>query len=451
MGDERRWAARYQFLEQLWRGRDRIVCDGELEAALHADVEGPLAGLLDELVPRDADAGTGRAWVALHAGRRAAGLSRVRAGTVFASLDDAVELGSDEDWGVALVNLGDASIDEALDPFLEVLAERVEDNPARSVVLTLGCGDDEDACYEALAELVEELFEDGHIYGLTRPGMAAFYDFGPVLEAEAEAEDGTAAIEVDNSLGSEAPRFEAFVAVIGPTKAAEGLTFVELPARWEAQAGSASASASLGRGADPAATRAELEELAALRVQLAEAQKIGDRQAIDRQRLLEELERAEDRIAGLEEELDLGEGDEAEVQREHGERLDEALAREQSLRWEVERLRGELEHQQVRPVDELEAEVASLRAQLAQAERELDELELEDADEARAEAGETEAGEVLAELADALDADMPTPAQAREWMQARGRLEQLLRKLERGGQLSALELHRELRALLSQL
>ena len=43
MGDERRWAARYQFLDQLWRGRDRIVCDREIEAALHAGLEGPLA------------------------------------------------------------------------------------------------------------------------------------------------------------------------------------------------------------------------------------------------------------------------------------------------------------------------------------------------------------------------------------------------------------------------
>ena len=51
MGDERRWAARYQFLEELWRERDRIVFDPELEHALHAGSEGSPAELLGRLLP----------------------------------------------------------------------------------------------------------------------------------------------------------------------------------------------------------------------------------------------------------------------------------------------------------------------------------------------------------------------------------------------------------------
>jgi hypothetical protein len=440
MGDERRWAARYQFLEQLWRGRDRIICDRELEGALHAGVEGPLAGLLGDLIP--AEGGDARAWVALHNDRRAASFARTRSGTVFVGLDEAAELASDEGWQVALVELDSVNLGPALEAFLEILGERAEDEPGRSVILTLACGDDEDLTYEELAGLVEELFGDGRIYGLTSPGMLAFYDFGPVLEPEDEAEDAAGAavgIEVDNSLGSEEPRFEAFVAVVGARLPGEGVTFIELPPRGEP----AGAGASSGRG-----SRGEGEELAALKVQLAEAQRRGDMQAIERQALLEKVEQAEDRISALVEELEElreGEGGEAERGVEgggEGPRLDEALAREQTLRWELDRLRGELDNLRARPVEELEAEVASLRAQLERAEAELER------EEAELEREEAELGEAAAaELARMFEEQEPSTAQAREWMQARSKLDHLLRKLERGGQLSALELHRELSGL----
>jgi hypothetical protein len=55
--------------------------------------------------------------------------------------------------------------------------------------------------------------------------------------------------------------------------------------------------------------------------------------------------------------------------------------------------------------------------------------------------------EVVESRAQPLDDSPPTPAQAREWMKARAKLDHLLRKLERGGELSALQLHRELSAL----
>jgi hypothetical protein len=42
------------------------------------------------------------------------------------------------------------------------------------------------------------------------------------------------------------------------------------------------------------------------------------------------------------------------------------------------------------------------------------------------------------------ETEQPTVAQVREWRRARSKLQHLLRKLERGGRLSALELHREL-------
>jgi hypothetical protein len=448
MGDERRWAARYQFLDELWRGRDRIVCDRELEGALHAGrAEGPLADLLAGLVPGDGS--SDRAWIALHNDRRAASFARERSGTVFVGLDEAAEIASDEAWSVAMVHLGSSSqapqtraelVQGRVESFLEVLGERLEDDPRRSVILSLVCGPDEDRSYELLAELVEELFGDARIYGLTRPGMAAFYDFGRLVTpavSEDSAESSEAEIEVDNSLGSESPRFECFMAVVGARSPGEGVTFIELPAI----------------GTDTSeATRAGDDEAGALRVQLAEAQRRVDLHAIEHQTMLEKLEHAEDRIGSLEEQLDQSVGESASVggSGESSERIDELRAREQSLRWELEQRRGEIERLEARPVEALEAEVARLRAALDQAE--------ERVDEARAALVEAQAGadideeelvnDALEDLAVLLDdADEPSPAQVREWRRARSRLEHLLRKLERGGQLSALELHRELAAL----
>src|SRR5690606_38818511 len=129
-------------------------------------------------------------------------------------IDESAEIASDEPWQVALVNLGEPSGNAnsradllgsaGLEAFLEVLGERVEDDAERSVVLSLACGADEDRSFELLAELVEELFGDARIYGLTRPSMVGFYDFGPVLEPAGGGEgegEGEAEIEIDNSLG----------------------------------------------------------------------------------------------------------------------------------------------------------------------------------------------------------------------------------------------------------
>lgn len=479
MGDDRRWAARYQFLDALWRGRDRIVCDSELEAALHSGVEGPLGELLAGLLPGGApgrESGE-RVWVALHNDRRAASFARERGGTVFVALDEAAEIAGDEPWQVALVHLSVGLISGELESFLEILGERIEDDPDRSVVLSLPCTTDEDACYEQLAELVEQRFGDGRIYGLTRPSMAAFYDFGPVLETqgdEGESDDSPeAGIEVDNSLGSETPRFDVFIAVIGAKLPGEGVTFVELPV-------AESRSVEAGRPAGD-------DQLAALHsslsAQLAEAQRRGDLHAIERQSLLEKLEQAEDEIARLQDQLP--EGSERDAAHERGAeppaggpRLDELLAREQTLRWELERMRGEIERLEARPVEALEAEIASLRAELELTQRE---LELADAllldegevdDDPQDDAKGFELGdEALAKLVKMLEGNFedfededededelegtreggregghgePSPARAREWRRARAKLEHLLRKLERGGRLSALELHREL-------
>jgi hypothetical protein len=483
MGDQRRWAARYQFLDELWRGRDRIVCDPELEAALHAGSEGAVAELVDGLVPgagkqgRAGGRAQARAWVALHNDRRAASFARARSGTVFVSVADASEIASDEAWQIALVHLGGgagaggattrAGLVGPLESFLEVLGERLEDDPERSVVLSLACGPDEDQSYEQLAELVEELFGDGRIYGLAPASMAAFYDFGPVLEPTGDAEgagDSPAEgdIEVDNTLGTEAPRFEAFLAIVGAGVPGEGVTFVELPGGVPGSGAGIAGTA----GADAPAGD---DELAAVRAQLSEAQRRGDLQAIERQSLLEQLEQAEDRIASLEEQLDdhraQGAAGRASADAsapeartdpsatELGPRVDALLARERTLRWELGRARGEIERLEARPIAEAEAEIAALRAELDRARADLEAARAEHPPEPdrSEELDELEPDELdaLAELAWLLDeaAEAPSAAQTREWERARSTLDHLLRKLERGASISALELHRQLATL----
>ncbi|MFV8753359.1 hypothetical protein ACNOYE_22650 [Nannocystaceae bacterium ST9] len=463
MGDERRWAARYQFLEELWRERDRIVFDSELEQALHVGVEGSPAELLARLLPdREPDA---RVWMTLGNDRRAASFARARSGTVFVGLDASAELATDEAWQVALIKLpalvGEGSGREQLSAeqlaLLDVLGDKCSEDPERSVALMLACEPGgEERAYERLAELVEELFGDARIYGLARPGMAAAFDFGRLFEADDEAGEGEepdVAIEVDTTLGSD-PRFELYVAVIGDRVPAEGLTFIELP-------GDGSTGEPSGRapGGEPS------DEIGAMRAQLAEAQRRGDMQAIERLALLEKLEQAEDRAAGLGDELErLRDGGPSSRGESTGERegvadprLDAVLAREQSLRWELERVRGELDNLRARPVETLEAEAASLRARLVDAEGELERFKAELLDvlaEAEAEAEELEGAEGDDDDDDEHDdvafevvVQGDPPARSRERQRLRGQLDRLLLRLERGADVSALELHRELAAI----
>jgi hypothetical protein len=459
MGDERRWAARYQFLEELWRERDRIVFDPEIEQALFHGSSGGSSGsdeLLGRLLP-DAEPDA-RVWVALANDRRAAAFARARSGTVFVGLDAAAEIATDEAWQVALIQLppggGEPPGTELL-ALLDVLGDKCTDDPERTVVIAVACEPAEsEQVYERLAELVEEQFGDARIYGFARPTMVAAYDFGRLFDSADEGEGGgeDVAIEVDTTLGSD-PRFELYLAVIGDRVPADGLTFIELPSEDNS----------------PIPNGEPRNPIGAIKAQLAEAQRRGDLQAIERLALLEKLEQAEDRAAGLGDELERLRDPTSPRDRPHADvaherddapRLDAVLAREQTLRWELERVRGELDNLRARPVETLEAEAASLRARLADADTELDQLraELEARDAALAEEeldegigeeldDDDEPDEPSADLAFEVMVKPESSARTRERQRLRGRLDRLLVRLERGADLSALELHRELAAL----
>jgi chromosome segregation ATPase len=161
-------------------------------------------------------------------------------------------------------------------------------------------------------------------------------------------------------------------------------------------------------------TAEEPASQAAVDAQLTQAQRQADLAAIERQRLLEQLEEAHERIAALAEEREQWlEG--TRPPDEPADRLDAALAREQALRWRVQQIAGELEQVRARPVDELEARLAQL--------------------EARGSTGARAAGR------EGADRSARSPQDGRPRL--RPELDRLLRRIERGGLPSA-ELHREL-------
>lgn len=503
------WAARYQFLDELWRGQDRIIFDPALEGSLRVGGAGvghgsheALADLSDALLPRE-DAGE-NVWVALSNPRRGAEYSRYRPGTTFVGLDEAASIAADEDWAVAIVDVagmvadestlrsvapGTVGVEARLDPrltsFVEVLSEVAESG--RSVVLSVPSGDADGLDYTAFANLAASLLPAARIYGVGGAAAAMVYDFGPLEDDDDEDEDydddvdGEGAdyrvgydadadydedgdsydadldaaeaewttpggiepedlaeesferdgadeevpIDYDNSLGDAEPQIVAWLAVASVRPLSEGLTVLELPA------GTTGAPGTVER--DDSQVRAQLEQV----------QRQADLAAIERQRLLEQLEEAEDRIASLTDErehlldgaaevaeLNTGAPPSETVDAEpSGERLDAVLAREQALRWELEQVRAELENVRARPVSELEADVARLEALAA------------------GKSTEPVAGPVAPNTKPREPAaPQPMPARSDATARLRGEVDRLLRRIERGG-LPSLELHRELSRL----
>jgi hypothetical protein len=494
--------ARYQFLEELWRGQDRILFDPDLEEALR--VGGPglghqshpaLTALSDALIPRAV--GEDNVWVALANPRRAAEYARLRGGTTFIGLDEAAGVGSDEDWQVALVDLegmlaleGEtAQLEARLAALIEVLAEGAA--AGRTVIVSAPSEVDGGLDYESFTGLIAEQLPMARVYGIGAAEAALVFDFGElegtgddlelvedyeegdlmpvgydedrevaeyeadldaaeeewtdhgITEAEAEADgevdedDEEVPVDYDNTLGEEEPEVRGWVAVCARRSLGEGMTVIELPA-----------APSPGPGPRDSA----------LRAQLSQVQRQADLAAIERQRLAEQLDEAEERIASLVEEREqLLEGElDLEATRtpemaalsplptpadagDAAARLDAALAREQALRWELAQVSAELEQARSRPVDELEAEVAELRARLEAAGKGGAVAVEDEADEAF-EPGEHEG---VAETVFVFTETAPIPAES---PRLRQEVDRLLRRIERGG-MPTLELHRALKRL----
>src|SRR5690606_21678106 len=161
MGDLPRWASRYQFTEELWRGRNRLVVDPGLERRLRDGALAPGAGadpavatLVERLLP------TGRSperiWMGLERGRRAAEYARRHGGVVVGDILDAPEFAR-----------------------VELLSERAEEG--RSVVLSAPGRDRAGArgcTLDRFVEFIATHFDGARVFAFADAPMVAAYDLG---------------------------------------------------------------------------------------------------------------------------------------------------------------------------------------------------------------------------------------------------------------------------------
>jgi hypothetical protein len=215
MPDDLRWAARFAFLEELWRDRPRVVVDRGLEAWLSAGVsaegdDDPVAALVDRLLP--ASAGGPRAFMATHDAATARELSRTRPATGFVPVERLADLLQHRDVQVAIVDLTGVDVDSdaettavahssatevaagrrVLGPtarrVLEQLGEAARAGKAVAIVLPAGAGPGAFDDVQAM-ELLTDALGTGRLYGLYPPRMTALVDYGVPGDAEGEEDE----------------------------------------------------------------------------------------------------------------------------------------------------------------------------------------------------------------------------------------------------------------------
>jgi len=456
-----RWAARYAFVDELWRDRTRIVVDAGLERCLErrTGLEEPIDALLDDLLPARSSP-QAQVWMAVQSDALARRLGAWRPGTNFVTLDRLAELISNVRWQVLLLDASALGANDGPDALASRLsALRVGARSHAAVVLSAPAREEGQAGggldYAELSDIVAGI-GGGRVFGLYTPPMAAVVDFGERVEAavmdlasgfpesfddaetvqfslaamrrltavggdDADEEEEDVPLTFDNTLGSQEPALAELVAVVGDVEVTEplpgGLTLVELPA---------DTTAGEGVRAQLTQARRQLERL-----------ELQQQAQLERaERLVRENEVLAERYAAIEAmrgaPLSSAEGAKEE--------LEAALAREQALRWRV----GQLEHQVAqlvaRPVDALEAEVAALRAALSGAR-----LPITDPPSAEVSANATETGTSAPEpdFASRGRAWVSGASGSRTNLAAIRAVEGLVRRIERGG-IGTLQLRREL-------
>ena len=128
MAADSRWAARYQFVEELWRGLDRLIYDARLRAARPRDEQ--LEDLLAVIAGADDDASVS---LIAREPRELSDLADLaeqfgaKDRTTTTSLEDATKRVGELPWSIALVDIDDAESDrEDLTAFLDALGEQLD-------------------------------------------------------------------------------------------------------------------------------------------------------------------------------------------------------------------------------------------------------------------------------------------------------------------------------------
>lgn len=371
------WAGQYLLLDELWRGRERIVFDPLLNQLILApggdelawDREGRVHEMLEALLAQDS-AGVWLLFENLHRVARA-GVDPSLFGA--RALHDGPLLALRRHWEVAMVDvtrlldsMGAASRSDShpelgLAPeasLVDALLTSLEDD--RSLVLWTRADANAPGDSARIKSLFQ-LFRDApgasklepQLVGVSRAPMLQAY---PLSNRRHEDCEG---VEVDNRLGTDFPDFCYYMAVLGPQVPA-GVTLVELP--MSSEWGSQRAGTVERRSPERRTLRDRLDFVE----QELEA---SERSRLD---ILRDLDQATQHVAELEDELDdLRDAPglrEAAVPEEASPSIaaDESHAQALLLTasWELESLRAQLQELRSRPVDALEAENARLRAAL---------------------------------------------------------------------------------------
>lgn len=249
MPSEISWPARYLYLEELWRGRDRIIVDPQLEFGVGSGELAPHERLLARLRARVVGSrGENVLW--FHAERddvRSRALARNAADhsdrrtpsqrpIQFALIDAAASIARDARWDCAFVEVsqalarpqGDGSRILAL---LDALGPL--DTRRQSLVLHVAADARGADTYGDFVSLLEDRYGDvpGGVFvcGLARSYALQLFEVGAFggVHRDAESVDHSA-IEFDNRLADETPDIVAYVARVGQPMA-DGLCVVELP------------------------------------------------------------------------------------------------------------------------------------------------------------------------------------------------------------------------------
>lgn len=191
-------AARYQFLKEVWAGRDRVVYDPSLVEWLGssaAEGDARWKSLLAEVLPSNPSGSV--VWAVVRSEAEVVRYAPSLGGCRLVTVEQAFDLGADALWSVAMVDLSGGveapvHVEEASAPLrcqleLAGLVERfVEElGRGRTITVSVGGGVVRTCSGDDIALLFEELVPEANSYVVATPTVAAVYP----LDGEGHDED----------------------------------------------------------------------------------------------------------------------------------------------------------------------------------------------------------------------------------------------------------------------
>ena len=184
-------AARYQFLKEVWRGRDRVVYDPDLVtwlASSSAEADTPWRDLLGEVLP--SRPGGSVVWAVVSSEEEVMRHASALQGCRLVTVEQAFDLGADALWSVAMVEVSGELGPHARDgepagrircaPEVTGLVERFVEELGRGRTMCVSVGGAAARAHEAaaFADFFDELVPDATTYLVAKPTVAVVYPLG---------------------------------------------------------------------------------------------------------------------------------------------------------------------------------------------------------------------------------------------------------------------------------